>query len=377
MRFIVARCMVIDNLVERGQFEVRITANMVTVTRIVLMPIPGYLLYSNSFDDLFVAMIFIIILGLTDWVDGIMARREGPSMLGGLLDPVADKIFIAAIYLPLTDRGIIPVWLTVCIFARDFLVTTLRTSLSLRDAPMRTSTLAKFKTAMQMIGIGYVILYLTFANDPASIWVWAFIIGPIALPTSLIVYRLIKRQKQGLRSNTMAFLMIVAVTIRVLFGPYLATQITVYVITAMTVISGFSYLVDAWSALKGAAGSYREMMRFALDGLLIPVSFVLLLGRYETAYMSMAIILVITLELTVGGLGNLLASHKITPRFRWMALKSILEVGFAVTALALWYFEVDTGLPVGEMCIICALLVAGIYSVISFWRHRATYLADI
>lgn len=348
-----------------------ITANMVTVARIVLMPIPGYLLYGGS-SQLFAALIAIIILGLTDWIDGIMARREGPSTLGGLLDPIADKIFIAVIYLPLTERGVIPIWMTACIFARDFIVTTLRTSLSLRDAPMRTSTMAKYKTGMQMVGIGYVILYMAHKHDPSSIWVWIFILGPIALPLGLIFYRLFKRQEQGPRSRTMMGLMIFAVGLRVFLGPDMAIQISLWIITTMTVVSGFSYLVDAWSALKGAAGSYKEVLRFILDGLLVPVAFVLLFGRYDTDFMSTAIILVITLELVVGGLGNLLASKKITPRFRWMALKSLLQLLLAGAAFVLP--GVGSDLRLGEACIILALAVTLGYAALSFWRHRAVYL---
>ena len=122
--------------------KLKITANMVTIARIVLMPIPGYMLYQGA-QPLFACIGVIFLLGITDYIDGIMARREGPTVLGGLLDPIADKIFIAVIYLPLTerymegwDRAVVPMWMTMCIFCRDFLVTSLRTSLMLRDAPM-------------------------------------------------------------------------------------------------------------------------------------------------------------------------------------------------------------------------------------------------
>jgi len=134
-------------------------ANILTLARIVLMPIPGWLLYQGA-PYLFVCLAVIFVLGLTDWFDGIIARRQGPTVLGGLLDPIADKIFVAVIYLPLAERfvpewgrAVIPIWMTCCIFVRDFLVTSLRTSLLLRDAPMRTSQLAKLKTAAQMLGV--------------------------------------------------------------------------------------------------------------------------------------------------------------------------------------------------------------------------------
>lgn len=355
----------------------KITANMVTITRIVLMPIPGYLLYGEG-AELLAALAAIILLGLTDWVDGIMARRDGPSVFGGLLDPIADKIFIAVIYLPLTERGVIPIYLTACIFARDFLVTALRTSLSLRGAPMRTSTLAKYKTALQMIGIGYVILYLAEARHPDSPIVWTLVLAPLALPLGLILYRLVKGEKQGNRSVSMLGLMLMAAGIRAWFGPDGAIRITLWVIAIMTVVSGFSYLVDAWSALKGKPGSIKEALRFGLDGLLVPVAFVLVLGRLESFGMSALVILSVTLELATGGLGNLVAEFKIAPRFRWIALKSLCQVALVGMALA------AAAQPVGAPCrslggpsLALAAAVTLVFTALAFWRHRKVYLAAI
>ena len=353
----------------------KITANMVTILRIVLMPIPGYLLYGDESNLLF-ALFWVAILGLTDWLDGVMARKEGPTVLGGLLDPIADKIFIAVIYLPLTDRGIIPIWLTAAIFARDFVVTTLRTSLSLRDAPMRTATLAKYKTAIQMVGIGYVILYLAHESTPDALLVWLVITVPYVIPISVILGRFIKKQKQGPRSITMLCLMTYCVGMRYYLGPQLSIDITVYVIGGLTVVSGFSYLIDAYSALKGAAGSIKELFRFIVEGVMVPVLYIALLSRYNTSFMSAAIILVITLELAVGGLGNLLASKKIVQRFNVAVLRALLQTGLAATALILG-IESDFSHTLGEVCITLGLLVTLAYTAGTFIHHRKSYLASI
>lgn len=361
-------------LVEEG--EVKITANMVTITRIVLMPIPGYLLYCGS-SKLTAVLVLATVLGLTDWIDGVMARREGASVLGGLLDPIADKIFIAVLYLPLTEYGIIPVWMAACIFSRDFLVTSLRTSLLLRDAPMRTSVLAKFKTAIQMFGVAYVILFMIFQDNPGSPWLWAIASSPVLFPLAVILYRLFTGKKQGLRSVAMVPLILLAVGLRYFLGHHTTIYVDLFIITAITVVSGFSYLLDAWSALRGQPGNFKEMLRFGLEGIVVPVLFVLLLGRFQAPGMSLAIILVITLELAVGGLGNLLASQKIVPRFRWIALKSILQVVLGGTALAVSLFQVESSWPVGEACVGLSLIITLFYSIFSFWRHRDVYLAAI
>ncbi len=357
---------------ERLRNTVKITANMVTILRIVLMPIPGYLLYGDE-SNLLVALFWIAILGLTDWLDGVMARKEGPTVLGGLLDPIADKIFIAVIYLPLTDRGVIPIWLTACIFARDFVVTTLRTSLSLRNEPMRTATLAKYKTAIQMLGIGYVVLYLAHESHPDSPFVWGVITVPIVLPIFVILRRLFRKEKQGPRSITMLLLMIYSVGMRRYLGPQLSIDITIYVIGILTVISGFSYLIDAYSALRGSAGSLKELFRFVGEGVIVPVFFIVLLNYYNTAFMSAAIILVITIELAVGGLGNLLASQKIVQRFDLAVLRTLLQAGFAGTAIALGHQRHGPG-SIGEICIFLGLVVTLIYAAGTFVRHRKVYL---
>ena len=349
----------------------RITANMVTLTRIVLMPIPGYLLYGGA-SELMIALSAIVVLGLTDWVDGIMARREGPSVLGGLLDPMADKIFIAVIFIPLTEQGIIPLWMTMCVFVRELLVTSLRTSLSLRDAPMRTSMLAKFKTAVQMTGIGYVILYTAYPN---SWFAWALIISPAAISLGLMAFRLVTSRKQGTRSLWLFGLSCVALALRIIAGLQLTIDITLWAITAITVFSGFSYLSDAWGALKGTPGSHKEVAKFALDGVLVPASVLLLLGRFDVMGVSALIICIITLELAVGGLGNLLASNKVVPRFRWIATKSISQFILALAALYVWYANLNPNL--GALLIAAIFAVTVLYASLAFYRQRAVYLKAI
>jgi cardiolipin synthase (CMP-forming) len=360
---------------KRSRVLVKITANMITILRIVLMPIPGYLLYGDE-SHLRLALFLIIILGLTDWLDGVMARKEGPSVLGGLLDPIADKIFIAVIYLPLTDLGVIPIWLTAAIFARDFVVTALRTSLSLRDAPMRTATLAKYKTAMQMVGIGYVIFYLSNKSDPDALLVWFGILCPIAIPLSVIVKRLLKKEKQGPRSVTMFSLMSLCVVMWVALGPAITVDIIIYVIGAITVVSGFSYLIDAWSALKGKPGRLKEGFRFLVEGVLAPVLGILLLNYYDTAFMSAAIILIITLDLAIGGLDNLLASQKIIQRFWLVMTKSLTQSILAACALVSGIIS-EPGSLVGEGCITLGLILTTAYAVGAFVHHRQIYLSAL
>lgn len=363
----------------------KITANMVTIARIVLMPIPGYLLY-QGIPELYFALATIIILGVTDWIDGIMARRDGPTVLGGLLDPIADKIFIAVCFIPFAERELpgteavaFPVWILILMFCRDFLVTSLRTSLSLRDAPMRTSMLAKFKTAIQMTAVGYLLAIIIGAlQAPDSLATFYVFAGASTIPVVYIAYQWIVHKKApGLRSGTMAGLMVWYSAIFYFLDIEWSTIVLVSSITALTVFSGFSYLADTFSALKGQPGGIREAGRFILEGILVPTALLLPIGMYSTMGMSTLIILGITLELATGGLANLLASKKIRLKFRWLALKSSLEVLLAGGAFFVGKMMPELSIPLGPILLSSAVGVALINAVLSFYRHRNVYLDSL
>jgi cardiolipin synthase (CMP-forming) len=89
------------------------------------MPALCWLIYQG---DLWLALILGTLIGCTDFVDGYLARKHGPTVLGGLLDPIADKVFIAFVYLPLADLGTVPAWAVALMFVREFLVTALRSA---------------------------------------------------------------------------------------------------------------------------------------------------------------------------------------------------------------------------------------------------------
>ena len=111
-----------------------ITAIMVTLSRLIPMPLLSWWIYEShsgaNIDKAQVwwALVVCTIIGCTDFVDGYLARKHGPTVLGGLMDPIADKVFIAVGFLPYADRGWVPWWLVAALFLREFLVTALRSS---------------------------------------------------------------------------------------------------------------------------------------------------------------------------------------------------------------------------------------------------------
>ena len=77
----------------------RITANQVTFARLILMPMLCWLIYGNETWQTY-AVVIGTLVGATDFVDGYLARKQGPTILGGLMDPIADKVFIAVCFVP-------------------------------------------------------------------------------------------------------------------------------------------------------------------------------------------------------------------------------------------------------------------------------------
>ena len=103
-------------------------------------------------------------IGCTDWVDGMLARKYGPTVLGGLLDPIADKVFIAFAYTPFADVGLVPWWACALMFTREFFITALRSAYEQRNLTLKTSYIAKAKTWTQMQGIGVMLLFPLVEN---------------------------------------------------------------------------------------------------------------------------------------------------------------------------------------------------------------------
>src|SRR5580692_608606 len=139
------------------------------------MPLLSWLIYHGGAEDslrenpyMWSALIAGIVLGCTDWVDGMLARKYGPTVLGGLLDPIADKVFVAFAYTPFASLGMIPAWACALMFVREFFVTALRSAYEQRDLTLKTSYLAKAKTWTQMQGIGVMLLF-PLVDNPAVI----------------------------------------------------------------------------------------------------------------------------------------------------------------------------------------------------------------
>ncbi len=100
--------------------ELKSVPNMLSILRLLLVPVFLWLLIVDQF---LVAFLVLMFASFTDWLDGFIARKYNQiTSLGKVLDPSADRLFILATLIGLTVNEIIPAWLAIVIVARDILL---------------------------------------------------------------------------------------------------------------------------------------------------------------------------------------------------------------------------------------------------------------
>jgi CDP-diacylglycerol--glycerol-3-phosphate 3-phosphatidyltransferase len=130
-----------------------------TVGRICLVPLVVVFLISTESIHALVAAVLFAGAALTDWLDGLIARRRGQvTTLGKLLDPVADKVLVSAALISLVQVGTIEAWMVVIMIGREFAVTGLRSVSAAQGMVIEASDLAKYKTFAQYLAVILLIL---------------------------------------------------------------------------------------------------------------------------------------------------------------------------------------------------------------------------
>jgi len=130
-----------------------------TLTRIVAVPLLIVFLISSSRVHAVIAAAIFILASLTDWADGVLARRRNQvTTLGTLLDPIADKLLVAAALVSLLQIEKIAAWIVVVIIGRELAVTGLRAVAAGVGVIVPASRLAKWKTVSQYVAITLLII---------------------------------------------------------------------------------------------------------------------------------------------------------------------------------------------------------------------------
>ena len=136
--------------------------NALTLSRIIAVPLLAALLWHPSRADYALAFGLYALMAVTDYFDGYLARAKGAvSRLGIFLDPIADKIMVAAVIVMLVFTRDIRDWAVIAalvILIREIAVSGLREFLAELRVSMPVSQLAKWKTTFQLVSLGAIIL---------------------------------------------------------------------------------------------------------------------------------------------------------------------------------------------------------------------------
>lgn len=139
----------------------------ITLLRMLLVPfLLAFLIAPSRVNALMAALIFAG-AALTDWLDGHLARStKQVTTLGKLLDPIADKILLAAGLIPLVGLGRVPAWMAAVMLIREFAVSGLREIAAAEQVIIQASPMAKAKTVLQIVAI--LLLILNYQPWPLS-----------------------------------------------------------------------------------------------------------------------------------------------------------------------------------------------------------------
>lgn len=151
--------------------------NILTLSRIFAVPLlVGFLWWPHWAPGFAIAFALYCLMGITDYFDGYLARAQGTvSKLGIFLDPIADKIMVAAVILILVGKGVIADWHIIAalvILLREIAVSGLREFLGGIQVSVPVSRLAKWKTTLQLVSLGALIL-----SGALTEWGWVLTVG--------------------------------------------------------------------------------------------------------------------------------------------------------------------------------------------------------
>ena len=280
----------------------KIMANTVTLARIALLPIPCAFLLYGGMCAWWISLILFSLLGATDFIDGIMARRDGPTRLGGLIDPIADKIFVAAVALSFTSVGFFGSWFPILILSREFILISLRASVAFRGEIIKTSKLGKIKTIYQMGGLATIFLSLAL---PINVFIWfCFISSGIIF---LFWFFLFLFRSPPYWLLPVVFVLFLVAIFRIFLLKQEIMIVQAIIIVGITWISGINYLFSSFKFFKKNAFKCCDFLRL-FWALSCSVLLVYLLDIYH--FLLIPILFFISFELALGGVDAIIAEDK-------------------------------------------------------------------
>jgi len=143
-------------------FIINNLANILTIARLLLLPFIIALFYIGGGLAMWLCFVLYAVASVTDFFDGYIARKLNQiTPFGTFLDPISDKIFVSTLLVLLIAFGqIYGLWvlLVLIIFTREFLISGLREFLGPKNIKIPVTLMAKWKTTVQMLSLGFLIL---------------------------------------------------------------------------------------------------------------------------------------------------------------------------------------------------------------------------
>lgn len=131
------------------------TPNKLTLLRVIMIPLfIFFYLYDVMPGADFIATVLFVLAFFTDWLDGYLARKTNQvTNFGKIMDPLADKVLVAAAMVCMTADGLVNPWITIAILAREFTVSGIRIAAAAEGNVVAASIWGKLKTTWQFIAI--------------------------------------------------------------------------------------------------------------------------------------------------------------------------------------------------------------------------------
>ena len=158
--------------------EVTNLPNLVTMSRIVM--IPFILIFIDNFNPFrsFIASMLYLVAAAGDFLDGYLARSRGQvSMLGKFLDPLADKLLVTAVLVYMVALSRVPAWIVVVLIGRDLAISGLRSIAAAQGLVIAASDGGKIKTALQLVAIMMLLVYFRYPVLGTSIMLDYYVVG--------------------------------------------------------------------------------------------------------------------------------------------------------------------------------------------------------
>jgi CDP-diacylglycerol--glycerol-3-phosphate 3-phosphatidyltransferase len=347
--------------------RVRITANQVTFLRLALIWIPAWLLYGNR-EAQFAALIFATLLGCTDFVDGYLARKQGSTVLGSLMDPIADKVFIAIAFLPAVDLGWVPAWTVALLFVREFLVTAARTIYEARGQQLKSTYFARYKTWVQMCGIGVIMLMYSVDETTVDWLLGIAAVAPVAF--FAIRYLLVRKAWKGAAWFAVSFTGVLL--FHMYLGNHAAALALMAFIVGVTWVSGLGYLTGIGTLRAKGRVIGGEVTRLVTS---VALPALAVWAQRADVAPKWAIFTIVSVELAHGGLDNLLAHHRVVAGGWSWGGRVLTECAMlALAAFPLPFVSSATAAFVAKSAAIAGAATSIIGAAFAFWQKREYYL---